>query len=168
MYDVFDEKLTAVAGARGLVRVAVTIAETAPQAKEFSIARTTDQWVYKANIAALVDLELDSRKDNLHHRSSGLDTTSAGLCARHGTLVAINIANLRTLDPVIIGRVMQNIELCRQHHVSMCVLSFAKTENELPHEQDVRSLLITLGMSPGEAKAATGAFGAAYERFKAK
>ncbi len=168
MYDVFDEKLTAVAAARDLVRVSVTIAENAQQAKGFCIARTTDQWVFKAGVAALVDLELDSRRDNLHHRSSGLDTTSAGLCARHGTLVAVNIANLRARDPVIIGRVMQNIALCRQHHAPMCVVSFAQHENELPHEQDVRSLLISLGMSPGEAKAATGAFEAAYERFKAK
>ena len=168
MYDVFDEKLIAVAAQRGIKHVPVLIADTAQQAKGFCLARTTDQWVFKAGVAALVDLEKDSRRDSLHHRSSGLDTTSAGLCARHGTLVAINLSSLRTLDPILIGRVQQNIELCRQHHVQMCVLSIAKSEAELPHEQDVRSLLISLGMSPGEAKSATDAFGAAYERFGTK
>jgi RNase P/RNase MRP subunit p30 len=165
MYDLFDEALSAAAAKRNLQRVHATITAKPGTAKGFVIATTTEPWVFKGNVHALIDLELDSRRDNLHHRSSGLDSTSAKLCARSNVLVLVNLANLRSLDPVFLGRVQQNILLCRKHGAPLGVVSSAKTEGELPNERDVQSLLVTLGASPGEAKRATQALTKQYEAY---
>lgn len=167
MHDVFAEKLEEAATKRGLTRVPVTIVEKPGQAKGFTFARSTEPWVFKGSVHGVIDCELDERKDNLHHRSSGLDTTSAKQCARNGVVYIINLANLRRLDPVVHGRVMQNIALCRKHGASIAVISNAATADELPNELDVRSLLVTLGLPAGEAKRATSELAAAYRRYQA-
>lgn len=158
MHDIFDPKLEAVARERGITLVTVKRIENPLHTSAFTMARSTDRSLFKVGVDMLYDLEiLDERHDNMHHRNSGLDSTVAKLCATHDVLVGINLANLRTLDPKTIGRVQQNIALCRQHKAAMAVYSDAKHAEELPYETDVRSLLITLGMTPGEAKDACSA-----------
>jgi RNase P/RNase MRP subunit p30 len=66
-------------------------------------------------------------------------------------LIGINLSNLRKLDPVVLGRVMQNIEICRKHKTRMAVFSDAQSADELPSPQDVQSLLLVLGMSTKQA-----------------
>lgn len=158
MHDIFDAKLLDAAKARGIIRVDATWIEKPSQANRgFTIARSADQAFLKAGVSMLADLELDGRKDNVHHRSSGLDSTTARLCAQHGVLIGVNLANLRTLDPLVLGRVMQNIRLCRKHKTAMAVFSNARDASELPDEGDTQALLRTLGMSTSEAKRALGA-----------
>jgi len=170
MYDVFDPKLEKEAAAKGVRRVPVTWIEKAGAAKgkTFLGATTTEPWIYKAGVRIVTDLEQEPRKDSLHHRSSGLDSTSAKLCAEHGVLVAINLALLRTLDPVILGRTMQNITFCRRYKAHMCVISNATRSDELPHAPDVHGLLVSLGMSQGEASKALTALGEQYTAFLKK
>ena len=169
MYDIFDEKLTDVASKYHHARVpAVFITSSHELSKNvtaFTVANNTDRSLFKAGVRMFADLELLEKKDNLHHRNSGLDTTEAKLCAAQHILVGISLKNLRTLDPVIIGRVMQNIELCRSHGAQMAVFSNATSEGELMHENDVHSLLLTLGMSPSQAKQTLGNLERAYKEF---
>jgi hypothetical protein len=167
MHDVFAAELAETGEKYGLTRVPVTIVEKPGQAKGFTFARSTEPWVFKGSVHGVIDVERDARKDGLHHRSSGLDTTSAKQCARSGVVYVINLANLRSLDPVVHGRVMQNIALCRKHGAAIAVVSNAQTEGDLPNELDVRSLLVTLGLPAGEAKQATHELAAAYKRFQA-
>lgn len=164
--DVFDEKLEGVARERGITRVPVTwIAKPgAVKGAPFLGTRSTEPWIYKAGVAIVAELEREPRRDSLHHRSSGLDSTSAKLCAEHDILVAINLALLRTLDPVTLGRTMQNITLCRRYGARMCVISNATNENELPSPHDVHGLLVSLGMSQGEASKALTALGERYAK----
>jgi RNase P/RNase MRP subunit p30 len=157
MYDIFAASLEHTPRARTRVRVDVTYLTKPGTAPGVSIARSTDQRFLKSGITMLTDLELlDSRRDNLHHRNSGLDSTSAKLCAKHEVLVGINLANLRTLDPVILGRVMQNIALCRSHGARMTVYTNAQREEELATPEDIMALLRTLGMSTQQAKQTLG------------
>ena len=153
MYDIFDEKLEGTPEAKGRVRVPIVYVQKPAHTQAFTAARSTDPSFFKAGINLLVDLELlDSRPDHLHHRNSGLDTTSAKQCAANKVLVGINLANLRAMNPVVLGRVQQNIALCRKHGANMCVFSNAKSAAEFAQPQDVLSLLRVLGMSPLQAK----------------
>jgi hypothetical protein len=153
MYDIFDPQLEEKAKALGVKLLQVQRIEKPTHTKNFTMAASVDRSLFKSGVSMLYNLELlDTRRDHLHHRNSGLDTTLAKLCSQHNVLVGINLANLRKKDPVIMGRVMQNIALCRQHKAKMAVFSDAKTEDELPHPSDVQSLLFVLGMSSQQVK----------------
>jgi hypothetical protein len=166
MMDVFDPELEDVARSRNITRVPVTWIAKAGEAnakgKPFLGAHVTEPWVFKAGVRIVAGLEREPRRDSLHHRSSGLDSTTARQCAEHGILVAIDLSLLRTLDPVTIGRTMQNITLCRRYGARMCVISNATTAIELPHAHDVHGLLVSLGMGQGEASGTLTALGEAY------
>lgn len=164
--DVFEQKLESAARERGYTRVPITWIEKpgAVKGAPFLAARTTEPWIYKAGVSLVAELEREPRRDSLHHRSSGLDSTSAKLCAEHNILVAIDVSLLKTLDPVIIGRTMQNITLCRRYGARMCVISNATRAEELLHAPDVHGLLVSLGMSQGEASKALAALGDAYNK----
>lgn len=167
-YDIFAPALEAQAKAAGITRIPAVWLEKAGTKNGFLCARTTEPWIYKAGVKLVTDLEREPRKDSLHHRSSGLDSTSAKLCAEHGVVVAINIALLRTLDPVVLGRTMQNITLCRRYGTKMGVISNATNAGELLHAPDVHGLLVSLGMSQGEASKALTTLGERYSTFLAK
>ena len=153
MYDIFNEKLVETAKSRNIQLLKAERITKPTHTKTFTMAASTDRALLKTPVSMLYNLELlDQRRDNLHHRNSGLDTTLAKLCSQNNVLIGINLANLRTLKPDIMGRVMQNIELCRKHKTPMAVFSDAQTEDELLHEQDVAALLRTLGMSSQQAK----------------
>lgn len=160
MHDIFDPSLEEKARTRGITLVKTNRVTSPAKLAGFTMAASVDRAFLKAGIRMLYNLELlDERKDNVHHRNAGLDTTLAKLCAKHNVLIGVNLANLRGLDPKIIGRVQQNIALCRKYHVRMAVFSDARTSDELPHAPDVASLLITLGMTPGQAKETLASLG---------
>lgn len=155
MYDICNPALKDEAAKRNIKLIDAIRISKPTHTTKFTMAASVDRAFFKSGVSMLYDLELlDKRRDHLHHRNSGLDSTSAKLCASHNILVGINLRNLRTLDPIIIGRVMQNIELCRTHKTKMAVFSDAQTVAELPHNDDVASLLRVLGMTAGEAKQA--------------
>ncbi len=155
MYDIFEPSLESEAKKRSLVLVRANRIEKPQKGKGFTMAASTDRAMLKAGVHMLYNLELlDERKDNVHHRNSGLDSTLAKLCAQQDVLIGINLRNVRSFDPKIIGRIMQNIVLCRTHKTPMAVFSDATNAAELPWEGDVHALLKTLGMSSQQAKAA--------------
>jgi hypothetical protein len=157
MYDIFDPALETIAKERGIHLLRTKQITKPLHTAEFTMAASTDRALFKAEVSMLYDLELlDKRPDHLHHRNAGLDSTLAKLCTTHNILVGINLANLRTHDPIIMGRIMQTIAICRQHKTRMAVFSSAKKPEELPHEQDVQSLLLVLGMSTQQAKETLG------------
>ena len=152
MYDICSPELADEARKLGITVIAAQRVTKPARSQQFTMAASTDRKLLKS-VDMLYDLELlDKRKDHLHHRNSGLDSTLAKLCKQHEVLVGINLRNLRTLDPVVLGRVMQNIELARQHKTRMAVFSDARTAAELANPSDIQSLLLTLGMSTSQAK----------------
>ena len=54
----------------------------------------------------------------------------------------------------LIGRMMQNIKLCRKYKVKMVFASFAKNKFEMRAVKDLLSFCRVLGMTPREAKSA--------------
>ena len=152
MYDICNPDLAEEAKKLGITIIPALRVIKPIRVKPFTMAASTDRSLLKS-VDMLYDLELlDKRRDHLHHRNSGLDSTLAKLCKQHGVLIGINLRNLRTLNPVIIGRVMQNIQLARQHKAKMAVFTDADTALELANPSDIQSLLLTLGMATQQAK----------------
>lgn len=108
--------------------------------------------VEKTSATALVDVEHIHAKDHLHFRRSGLDQVLCAFAAEKHTAI---ISSLRHLFEVgraeqralVLGRMMQNIRFCQKYNVPYGLVSFASEPSEMKGAHDIRSLLITLGMS---------------------
>ena len=108
----------------------------------------------------LINPEYEDRADALHQRASGLNHILARACAKNTVTVCFSVAPLLKLSPSkraqILGRISQNISICRQFKVSMRIATLATTPAELRNPADLVSLFVTLGMHPSEAKKAIG------------
>ena len=108
------------------------------------------------NIDLLVSPEKNRNKDFMHYRNSGLNQVLCKLAHKNGIAIAFSFNEILkskgTSRSRIIGRIMQNIRLCRKYKLKMVLASFALSEIELRNSSDLISLGIVLGMTPKEAK----------------
>lgn len=108
----------------------------------------------------LINPEYGDRADHLHQRASGLNHILARACAKNNVTVCFTVAPLLKLSPAkraqILGRISQNITICRQFRVPMKIATLAQTPEELRNPADLASLFILLGMHPAEAQNALG------------
>ena len=91
----------------------------------------------------------------MHQRGSGLDHILSKLA--HDKKVAIgfslsSIMNSKNKN-IILGRMMQNIMLCRKYSVKAVIASFAETPFGMRSPYDMMSLFAVLGMRQEEVKA---------------
>ena len=105
----------------------------------------------------LYELEQSPKYDALHQRASGLNHVLARACANNDVAVGFSVQSILSAGPqrrsVVMGRMMQNIKLCRKFKVKMIVASFAKTPGGMRNPADVKSLFTILGMHPSEMQA---------------
>lgn len=111
----------------------------------------------KADI--LFGLELYPRPDSMHHRNSGLNQVLCKLANKNRIMIAIPFSMiLKSKDILrtrIMGRISQNIKLCRKYKVDMIIASFAQEPFHMRAAKDLESLGVVLGMHPKQAKEAT-------------
>ena len=102
------------------------------------------------------DLEKNSKKDYIHHRGSGMNHVTAKQLAQNKTSLAFDFNSVlkSKQKDKIIGKMMQNVMLCRKYKVKTIIASFATSPYEMRAAKDLISFGITLGMNPGEAKKA--------------
>mgnify|MGYP001571991671 CR=1 FL=1 len=104
----------------------------------------------------LFDLETDMRADALHQRASGLNHILARACAKKQVTVAFSFGLLLAANAqkraVLLGRMMQNIRLCRKFSVPMRIASFASAPEQMRNPADIKALFTLLGMHPKEAQ----------------
>lgn len=104
----------------------------------------------------LLSPEKGVKKDSLHHRNSGLDTVICGLAKKNSIAIGFNFNDILTNEGTkraeIIGRMMQNVWLCRKYKLRVVLGSFAKDKWQMRARTDLISFGITLGMHPAEAK----------------
>ncbi len=95
--------------------------------------------------------------DALHFRRSGVNHIVCALAYKNNVTFAFTLDHVQS--PQEMGRVMQNIKLCRKYKVGMLFYSNAKTIDDMRGAQDMMALCRVLGMMPGEAKTALSGFG---------
>ncbi len=107
-------------------------------------------------IKVLVNPHINSYRDSLHFRASGVNHILCKLA--HDNEIAFGFSLDSMNNAVMIGRVKQIITLCRKYKVRVLFFSFAKNMYELRGMQDMLSLLRVLGMTGKEAKDALSHF----------
>jgi len=112
-------------------------------------------------INILVDLELNNYKDNLNFRNSGLNQVLCRLASKNNVYVAFNFNSILKASSFnrtrILGRMIQNVILCRKYKVKMILTSLATNEYELRSRDALKSFGLVIGMNPREAKDAVEA-----------
>lgn len=106
------------------------------------------------SVDILLSPEKATYKDSLHHRNSGLDQVLCALASRNGIAIGFSfneILNARSRYKTL-GRMMQNVRLCRKYKVRMVFATFARNKWELRSKSDLESFAKVLGMTGKEAK----------------
>lgn len=104
----------------------------------------------------LIDAEKISKPDSLHYRNSGLNHVLCKLAYKHDIAIAFNfndVLRFKGVDrSVLLGRMSQNVRLCRKYKLRMVLASFASNKFELKNLHDLISFGIVIGMTPSEAR----------------
>ena len=99
----------------------------------------------------LLSVEAGDRKDRLKQLDSGFNHVLGAIATKNKVALGIDIAGISKLDKknkaIHLGRIMQNIRLCRKTKTKIKVLNFKD-------KKDVLSLLISLGASSQQAREA--------------
>ncbi|MBI2208026.1 hypothetical protein HYU50_00870 [Candidatus Woesearchaeota archaeon] len=96
----------------------------------------------------IFSLEEYGKKDFIHQRGSGLDHITAKLAHDKNIVIGFSLNSIINSKNkgIIIGRMMQNIMLCRKYKVKTIIASFAENPYKLRAPHDIRSLFSLLGM----------------------
>ncbi|MBS3107589.1 hypothetical protein J4468_01615 [Candidatus Woesearchaeota archaeon] len=110
-------------------------------------------------VKIFVSNEKEREKDFMHFRNSGLNQVLCNLAKKNNIAIAFNFNDLLKASSweqrsVTLGRIMQNIRLCRKAKVKMIFASFAKKEEDIRPYNMLLSFTKVLGMSTKESKEA--------------
>src|SRR3989344_8241198 len=99
--------------------------------KDFKVSTYFEDFRRKG-LDFIYGLEKISEKDSLHQRASGLNQVYCKLAVKHKIAVAFNLSDILKAKnkAVILGRIMQNIRLCRKYKVKMIIISLAEDKYE--------------------------------------
>ena len=107
------------------------------------------QAVERLQINVLLNPHLSNLKDSLHYRRSGLDQVLCNFMHKNNIAMGFTLDSLN--NHIDIGRVMQNIFLCRKYKVKILFFTFAKDIYGLRSRYDLISFLQVLGMTSNDA-----------------
>lgn len=107
-------------------------------------------------IDILLSPEYGIKKDSLHFRSSGLNKVLCNLAKKNDIAIGFSFSELLNSNDkaLLLGRMMQNVRLCRKFRVKMILATFAKNEYELRSPNTLKSFGLVIGMTPLEVKKA--------------
>lgn len=108
----------------------------------------------KTEADMLFDMESEKRKDFMHHRASGLNHILCKIANNNRKMIGFSFNSILNSNNKlqILGRISQNIRLCRKYKVKTFIGSFAQNPYEMSNPYDLVSLFVVLGMHPKEAK----------------
>lgn len=106
----------------------------------------------KSNL--IFSFEDNFKKDFIHQRASGLDHILCKLAHENNIMIGFSLSSILSSENkhIILGRITQNIKLCRKYKVKTVIASFAQNPFEMRGPHDVISLFVSLGMHQKEAK----------------
>ncbi len=124
---------------------------------DYELILADGHWAFEdKRVDIIYNLEDAEREDFMHHRASGMNHVLAKQAAQDDIKVAFNFSLLydQEMRDVILGRMMQNVKLCRKFDVDMVIASFADHPQEMRAPMELRGFGETIGMHPEEAKQA--------------
>ena len=104
----------------------------------------------------LLTSEITDQKDFIHSRNSGLNQVLCKLAKKNNVAVGFSFSDLVNSDKkeLILGRMMQNISLCRKYKLKIVLGSFALKETEIRNKSELMSFGKILGMNGNEINSA--------------
>ena len=101
----------------------------------------------------LLSPEKMSRKDFMHSRNSGLNHVLCKLANKNKIAIGFNFNDILKSKNKgqLIGRMMQNVKLCRKYKVDTVFASFSETKWDMRPAKDLINFATVLGMHPTEA-----------------
>lgn len=109
----------------------------------------------KSNVFMLLDVHT-SKKQDFHQKNSGLNHIMCRFAKENKIKIGINITKLIEQDKETqiswIGRIRQNISLCKKLGTELKIITLAKNPKELKSPYDLSSLLSILGASTQQQK----------------
>ncbi|HLD02859.1 MAG TPA: RNase P subunit p30 family protein [Candidatus Nanoarchaeia archaeon] len=110
-------------------------------------SRKTDILIMAENIPS---------NDKTHHRNSGLNHLICKLAKENNVAIGFSFSNLLNSTNIsrVLGRMKQNVRLCRKYKIRMMIGSFAENEFEMRTAKDLMAFGRVLGMTGSEVKKA--------------
>lgn len=101
-----------------------------------------DQAVFEISSPNLIfNLESQQIKDKFNFRLSGLNQTLCILAKEKNIIIGFSFSEILNSKnrPLLLGRIAQNLRLCRKYKVKINFASFAKHPYELRSDKDIKS-----------------------------
>ena len=94
---------------------------------------------------------IEGSKDSLHKKDSGLDSVVCREMSEFGVAYLISFSEILNSDDRegLLGRIMQNLVLCKKYKVKVMIASMAKSPFEMRNPKDLRALATVLGADMG-------------------
>ena len=124
----------------------------------------------KTMVDIVFDVEQVQGQDLARQRRSGLNHIIAGIAAARQKHIGFSFHSLLSCSGIkrsqLLGRMQQNVILCRKYKTGMVLASFATTPMEMRAPRDLLAVGQLMGMTAGEAKLAIEAAGSIVQRNK--
>ena len=116
----------------------------------FMVAKSSEKdrlFIESKKIKIIYGFEEYGRRDFMHQRASGLNHILCELAAKNKVSVGFSYSSLINSKnaPVLLGRMIQNLGLCRKYKVNTAIASFSSNPFGLRQPHDAASLFKLLG-----------------------
>ena len=116
------------------------------------VAKSSDNdrfLIESKKIRLIYGFEEVNKKDYLHQRASGLNQIICELAKKNNVAIGFAYSSLfnknKPIASTLIGRMIQNIQLCKKYKCNVVIASFAENPLHLRPPHDIKSLFSLLG-----------------------
>ena len=115
---------------------------------DITLIKTTEPRKFFENKSTdlIYGLELLKEKDFIHFRRSNLNQVLCKLAVTNKILIAFSFSDILKGNYITLGRIKQNIRLCKKYKIKTVIASFAEKPYEMRYWHDLASLFKCLGM----------------------
>ena len=117
-----------------------------------------NRFAAESKINLFLSPEFIRRTDFPDYRNSGLNQVLCKKAKENNVAIAFNFSDILNLKGEVralrLGRMMQNVKLCRKFKVTMVIATFANEESELRTPKELMDFGISIGMTAEDSRKA--------------
>ena len=117
------------------------------------VAKSSDLdrfFIESKKIKLIYGFEEFHKKDYMHQRASGLNHVICQLAKKNNVAIGFSYSSLLNKSSkvvsLLLGRMIQNIQLCKKYKCNIVLASFADEPYQLRYHHDIKSLFYILGL----------------------
>jgi RNase P/RNase MRP subunit p30 len=103
--------------------------------------------IEKSKVDMIFSFEDSPKRDFIHQRASGLNHILCKLAKENNVTIGFSLSSILNSGDkhVVLGRMKQNIKMCKKTRTKTAIASFAKKPSEMRSVHDLKSLFKILG-----------------------